>query len=80
MNSTERCNCDDSIALRAEIEKRDTQPAPPSEVSEYATVREVDWTTNMVTLRLKLPIALEELPNVDDEVELRWLAREAAAE
>lgn len=59
----------------------DTIPCPPpseDEQSEFAVVRSVDWRTNLVTLELKLPIGLEELPGPDDEVELRWLRRSAA--
>ena len=59
----------------------DTLPCPPpDERTEYAVVRSIDWTANKVLVELKLPIGLEELPSCDDEVELRWLAREAAAE
>lgn len=59
----------------------DTIPCPPpsdEEQSEFAVVRSVDWKHGIVTLELKLPIELEELPGPDDEVELRWVRREAA--
>ncbi len=52
-----------------------TEPAPPLHVGEYrehAIVTGIDWTHNLVTLQLRLPIALDELPSVDDEVEVSW--------
>lgn len=59
----------------------DTIPCPPptdEEQSEYAVVRAVDWTANRVTIELKLPIALEELPSCDDEVLVSWIRKVAA--
>ena len=52
-----------------------TEPAPPLHAGEYrehAIVTGIDWNHNVVTLQLRLPIALDELPSVDDEVEVSW--------
>jgi hypothetical protein len=87
------CNCDYSLRLAAELGetglllanardelvKRDTERAPahPGEVSEFAVVRSINWTLGLVTVELKLPHSLEELPSVDDEVRVAWLVPEA---
>lgn len=74
MNSTERCACDESNALRAEIEKRDTQPAPVGFDSDHFKVRAVDGEF----LVLEIPKGRSALPNCGDEVLLEWMAQEAA--
>lgn len=91
-DSLSPCSCEQSLRLgaelgesalllanaRDELARRDTERAPPGEVSEHAIVRNIDWTTNKVTIELKLPIALEELPSLGDEVTIGWLVPEAA--
>jgi hypothetical protein len=54
-------------------ERSDTE-RPPGELSEYAVVRSVNWNLGLVVLELKMPHDLDELPNVDDEVRVVWLA------
>jgi hypothetical protein len=56
----------------------DTIPCDPpdeEERTEFATVRAIDWSLSRVTIELRLPPDIEQMPDVDDEVRVSWPRR-----